>query len=176
MKRRAPLPLPRKSGGILNFQDGPSLCRSPQNWGQSKSGQSAQRKKKKPPNRREGGAAIKIVGRITEQVEQLLGIAVPGDRAIYLGQTNLDHMRSSHPEDFAKYGADLITILAYPDYVGQNPTDGSIEYVKEFLTDGEYVKVAVRLAQSERYYARSLYILNNRRVKNFIDKGTLKKI
>lgn len=67
-------------------------------------------------------------------------------------------------------------ILAYPDYVGQNPKDGSIEYVKEFLRDGEYVKVAVRLAQSERFYARSLYVLNNRRVKNFIEKGTLKRL
>jgi len=109
-------------------------------------------------------------------VEQLLGITVPGDRNIYFGQTNLNHMRTSHPEDFEKYGADLKNILACPDYVGQNPTDGSIEYVKEFLTDGEYVKVAVRLAQTDRYYARSLYILNNSRVQNFIDKGTLKKL
>ncbi len=85
-------------------------------------------------------------------------------------------MRRSHPEDFTKYGADLINILAYPDYVGQNPTDGSIEYVKEFIVDGEYVKVAVRLAKSERFYARSLYILNNTRVKNFIAKGTLKRL
>lgn len=84
-------------------------------------------------------------------------------------------MQSSHPADFAKYGSELVNILAHPDYVGQNPTDGSIEYVKEYLVDGEYVKVAVRLAQSDRYYARSLYILNNNRVKNFISKGTLKK-
>ena len=105
-----------------------------------------------------------------------MGITVPGDRKIYIGQTNLDHMRTSHPEAFAKYGTELILILAYPDYVGQNPKDGSIEYVKEFLRDGEYVKVAVRLAQSERFYARSLYVLNSRRVKNFIEKGTLKRL
>ena len=68
-----------------------------------------------------------------------------------------------------------MNILATPDYVGQNPTDGSIEYVKEFLLAGEYVKVAVRLSQSDRYYARSLYVLNNNRVRNYIAKGTLKK-
>ena len=68
-----------------------------------------------------------------------------------------------------------MNILAAPDYVGQNPTDGSIEFVKEFLLAGEYVKVAVRLSQSDRFYARSLYVLNNNRVKNFIAKGTLKK-
>lgn len=113
---------------------------------------------------------------MTEHVEKLLGITVPGDRRIYLGQTNLAHMQSSHPADFAKYGTELINILAYPDYVGQNPTDGSIEYVKEFVTDGEYVKVAVRLAQSDRFYARSLYVLNSSRVKNYIAKGTLKRL
>ena len=60
-------------------------------------------------------------------------------------------MKKSHPADFAKYGADLETILAVPDYVGQNPTDGSIEYVKEYVINGEYVKVAVRIAGSGRY-------------------------
>lgn len=118
---------------------------------------------------------IKIVGRVSEQVERVLGITVPADRTIYMGPSNLAHMQTSHPADFAKYGTELINILAYPDYVGQNPSDGSIEYVKEFLTDGEYVKVAVRLAKSDRFYVRSLYVLNNSRVHNYIAKGTLKK-
>jgi len=112
---------------------------------------------------------------VTEHIEKLLGIAVPADRTIYLGPTNVVHMRTSHPADFAKYGAELVNILAYPDYVGQNPTDGSIEYVKEFQVEGEFVKVAVRLAKTDRFYARSLYVLNNARVKNYIRKGTLKK-
>lgn len=92
-----------------------------------------------------------------------------------MGPSNLAHMQTSHPADFAKYGAEIVNILAHPDYVGQNPSDGSIEYVKEYLVEGEYVKVAVRLSKSDRYYARSLYVLNNKRVKNFIAKGTLKK-
>lgn len=118
---------------------------------------------------------IKAVGTVTEEVERLLEINVLGDRTIYLGDSNLSHMRSAHPEDFEKYGDLLPDILAAPDYVGQNPSDGSIEYVKEIWKDGEYVKVAVRLAKSARFYARSLYVLNPRRVKNYIEKGTLKK-
>lgn len=118
---------------------------------------------------------IKKVGTVTADVEKLLGLTVTGDRTIYLGQSNLLHMQTSHPADFAKYGTELLNILAFPDYVGQNPSDGSIEYVKEFQVDGEFVKVAVRLAKSDRFYARSLYVLNNTRVKNYIRKGTLKK-
>lgn len=84
-------------------------------------------------------------------------------------------MQQSHPNDYAKYGADIQAILASPDYVGQNPNDGSIEYVKEYKVDNDFVKVAVRLSGGDRYYARSLYVLNNNRVKNYIAKGTLKK-
>lgn len=105
----------------------------------------------------------------------MLNLPLRADANIYLGPSNLQHMQTSHPADFAKYGAELINILAYPDYVGTNPTDGSIEYVKEFLVDGEYVKVAVRLSGKGLYFARSMYILNPARVKNYIAKGTLKK-
>lgn len=85
-------------------------------------------------------------------------------------------MKTSHPDDYAKYKEELPNILNHPDYVGINPKDNSIEYVKEFLVDNEYVKVAVRISTKGQYYARSLYVLNNRRTENFIKKGTLKKV
>jgi len=84
-------------------------------------------------------------------------------------------MQNSHPEDFEKYGSHLSEILENPDYVGKNPKDESIEYVKEFCIDGEYVKVAVRISSHGKYFARSLYVLNRNRVIRFIEKGTLKK-
>lgn len=123
----------------------------------------------------ERGGTIEIVGEVTDHIVSLLEIVPSEDRKIYFAPSNLDHMKTSHPDDFAKYGEHLTYILAEPDYVGRNPADGSIEYVKEFLVDGEYVKVAVRLSRSERYFARTLYTLNRNRVKNFIAKGTLKK-
>ena len=85
-------------------------------------------------------------------------------------------MQNRHPADYAKYGQFIPQILAQPDYVGENPADGSIEYVKDFQINGEFVKVAVRLSGSGKLYARSLYVLNSNRVNNFIKKGTLKKI
>ena len=44
-----------------------------------------------------------------------------------------------------------------------------------FIINNEYVKVAVRISSSGIFYARSLYVLNSNRVKNFINKGTLIK-
>lgn len=115
-----------------------------------------------------------IVGSITENVILTLGLAIPKDTPIYLGASNIAHMKQSHPAAYARYGADIMHILAHPDYVGINPTDQSIEYVKEYVVEGEFVKVAVRVTGGGRYFARSLYVLNSRRTQNFIQKGTLK--
>ncbi len=116
------------------------------------------------------------VGIVSENVKKLLGLSFVEDDNIYMSATNIAHMESSHPSDYDKYKDQIQNILAYPDYVGQNPNDNSIEYVKNFIVDNKYVKVAVRLSAGNKYYARSLYVLNSRRVENFIKKGTLKKV
>lgn len=116
------------------------------------------------------------VGIVSEAVKNVLGISSKDDDTIYIGTTNILHMKNSHPEDYAKYKDQIKYILASPDYVGLNLKDYSIEYVKSFIINNEYVKVAVRVSSNNKYYARSIYVLNKRRVENFIKKGTLKKI
>ena len=118
----------------------------------------------------------KQVGVFSKKVIQHLPIAIPENTPILLGDSNIQHMQSSHPADYQKYGADLTEILNNPDYIGLNKKDGSIEFVKEYFVDNEFVKVAVRVSIGNQYYARSLYILNNNRVQNFIAKGTLIKV
>ena len=116
------------------------------------------------------------VGKVSARVIALLGSSLQVDQPIYLGPSNISHMQNRHPADYAKYGQYIPEILANPDYVGENPADGSIEYVKDFRINGEFVKVAVRLSGGGTLYARSLYVLNPNRVQNFIQKGTLKKV
>jgi len=117
----------------------------------------------------------KKVGKISERVIKVLGLNMDAETPIYMGESNVNHMMQRHPSDYEKYGDKIPEILNQPDYVGRNPSDGSIEYVKEFLIEGEYVKVAVRISGTGKYYARSLYVLNANRVHNFIAKGTLKR-
>lgn len=117
----------------------------------------------------------KQIGKIDKRVINLLNLPVSPDTPIYIGDSNIQHMKSSHPKDYAKYSSNIIDILKNPDYVAINPKDGSIEYVKEFKINDEYVKVAVRVSGKGTYYARSMYILNKNRVKNFIKKKTLLK-
>lgn len=105
-----------------------------------------------------------------------LNLSLPVGEPIFLGPTNVAHMQAKHAADYIKYGGYIPQILANPDYVGQNPSDGSIEYVKEYQVNNEFVKVAVRISSNGTLFARSLYVLNSNRVNNFIKKGTLKKI
>lgn len=118
----------------------------------------------------------KRIGFFSQNIIDLLELDVSHGTPIYIADTNIEHMRSSHPDDFEKYGADIEEIIAHPDYVGKNEKDNSIEFTKEYCIGGEFVKVAVRVTTQNIYYARSMYILNPNRVKNFIKKGTLKKL
>lgn len=115
------------------------------------------------------------VGEFSSHIISLLGLDIEPGTPIYISDTNIEHMRTSHPDDFNKYGNDIRHIIAAPDYVGKNAKDDSIEFTKEYLIDGEFVKVAVRVSSSGIFYARSMYVLNSNRVKNFIKKGTLLK-
>ncbi|MGN1317796.1 MAG: PBECR2 nuclease fold domain-containing protein [Lachnospirales bacterium] len=117
------------------------------------------------------------VGTITPKIIDILGITdIKPNTPIFLGETNIQHMKSSHPIDYKKYGNDITNILSFPDYVGINKKDNSIEYVKEFRINEEFVKVAVRISLNGNLFARSIYVLNKNRVNNFINKGTLKRV
>jgi len=116
------------------------------------------------------------VGELSQMVIRALSLNLKDGQSIFIGEMNINHMREKHPIDFARYANALPQILATPDYVGLNPKDGSIEFVREFQLDDEYVKVAVRVSGGGELFARSLYVLNKRRVENFIAQGKLKKM
>ena len=117
----------------------------------------------------------KQVGKLSQRVIELLGLTLSEGRSILLGESNIAHMVSRHPEDYALYGEYIPLILSMPDYVALNTKDESIEYVDEVQMDDIYVKVVVRVSARVQLFARSVYRLNTNRAKNFIEKGTLKK-
>ncbi len=118
----------------------------------------------------------KKIGEFSAKIINILKLDIPVGTPIYIADSNIAHMAASHPDDFKKYGNEIESIIANPDYVGKNEKDNSIEFTKEYILYGDFVKVAVRVSLQNIYYARSLYILNPKRVKNFISKGTLKKL
>ncbi len=64
---------------------------------------------------------------------------------IYIGPSNIEHIKSRHPYEYEKYFLYISDILAAPSYVGRNPSDQSVTFVKYFQTGEEYVRVVVRV-------------------------------
>ena len=118
----------------------------------------------------------KKVGKLSGKVASVLGLSQRKNQPIMLGESNIDHMKRKHSDAYQKYGKHIPQIISQPDYVRINPKDDSIEYVKDFKINGEYVKVAVRAAGNNTLFARSIYVLSPERVKNLIKSGSLKKI
>lgn len=117
-----------------------------------------------------------IVGRLEQNVVDALGINMPDDPKIYLGEQNIAHMMSSHPDEYRKYGNRIELIIAEPDYVFYDKRDNTVEFIKQIVVNGEYIKLAVRATKSEKYYVRTLYVIRKERVDQYINSGALKKI
>lgn len=118
----------------------------------------------------------KYIGKINKKISTKLNLSELENKSVYIGESNIEHMKNSHPDDFRKYFNCLGEILNDPDYARINKKDSSIELVKKFLINNEYVKLAIRISLTGILYARSLYVLNPQRVERFIEKGTLQKI
>lgn len=117
------------------------------------------------------------IGTLTKEVIKTLNLPLTYEKDIFIGKSNILHMKQKHMNDYIKYGKYIKDILREPDYVGLNKKDKSIEYVKEFFIDNnEYVKVAIRISITNKFFVRTLYVLNNNRIQNFIKKNTLKPL
>ena len=108
------------------------------------------------------------VGVITAQVINILGLDIVPNTPIYLGETNIAHMKSEHAADYERYGVLIKEIISTPTYVGYKK--GSIEYIKVL---SEYVKIAVRVSSDDTYFARTLYTVNPNKIEKMVEKGSL---
>jgi len=118
---------------------------------------------------------MKKVGEVSQRIIDLLQLTIEAGTPIYIGQSNISHMKQSHPRDYLIYGQQIPYIIECPDYIGINPSDGSLEYVKIFLVENESVKVAVRISQGGILYARTIYSRDIEKMTRFINKGYLIK-
>jgi len=118
----------------------------------------------------------RLVGVVSAAVSKVLGedgrLYKAGDM-IYIGESNVNHMKRRHLSAYNKYGDRLSSIISEPDYVGINEEDNSLEYVKVF---DDHVKLVVRVAGDEKLYVRSLYTVYQSRTEYFIKSGRLKPL
>lgn len=117
------------------------------------------------------------IGEINELVINILDLSLETATPIFIGETNLSHMQSEHPEDFEKYGDKIEEILVSPDYVAKHPRKDSIEYIKVYFDEQKEkrVLVAVRATGSGKFYARTLFVMSDTKVEKYKEKDAFRE-
>ena len=103
-------------------------------------------------------------------------IGITAGTPIYIGPSNIEHIKSRHPYEYEKYFPYISDIISAPSYVGKNPSDESITFVKFFQIGEEYVRVAVRVTTNGTAFAKTLHLLSTVNAERYIGKGTLKTL
>ena len=117
----------------------------------------------------------KKIGKLNKRVIELLDLEFEEGIPIILGDTNIQHMKRQHFNDYMKYGNRIKEIINEPTYVSKNPNQGSIEYIKEYYENNDLVLVAVRLTNRNKLFARTLFIMSERKKNIYIKKGYVKR-
>ena len=115
------------------------------------------------------------VGKLNKKVIKLLSLEYKKEIPIILGDSNIEHMKRQHPNDYEKYGHDIKKIISSPTYVAKNPKQDSIEYIKEYKNDNKFVLVAVRVSNKGNLFTRTWFTMTDRK-KNIYLRKVCKKI
>ena len=116
------------------------------------------------------------IGSFSQEVIELLRLDITAGTPIYIGSSNIEHIKSRHPYEYDKYFPYISDIISAPDYVGRSPSDESISFVKFFQIGEEYVRVAVRVTTNGTAFAKTLHLLSTVNAERYIEKGTLKAL
>lgn len=119
---------------------------------------------------------MKPIAHISQEVIDLLELDITPNTPVFIGETNLEHIKSRHPYEYDKYLPDIGNIINQPDYVGLSRKDSSILFVKLYEINGEYIRVAVRITSGGKCYAKTLHLLSTCNAERYLEKGTLKKL
>lgn len=119
---------------------------------------------------------MKPIAHISQEVVDILELDIAPNTPVFIGETNLEHIKSRHPYEYDKYLPDVGNIINLPDYVGLSRKDNSILFVKLYEVNGEYIRVAVRITSGGKCYAKTLHLLSTCNAERYIEKGTLKKL
>lgn len=116
---------------------------------------------------------MKKIGQLTNKIIKTFGLEYEVGKEILLSRKRKKHMEKHRSEfdDFDATFERIGEIIQSPDFVGRHPNGQSLEYVKRI--DGN-VLVAVRL--SDKLTVRTMYVISETKLKNYIKTGRTKKM
>lgn len=117
------------------------------------------------------------IGKFSKKIIDLLNLNIPENTEIYIGNQNREHMEKKHSHDYYYYHHLLPNIISNPDYVGIEPKNNSIEYIKEVSIDpSAIIKIAIRVSSNGKYFVRTMYNISDHKIQSALNKGYLFKV
>lgn len=118
------------------------------------------------------------IGKFSKKIIDLLNLNIPENTEIYIGNQNREHMEKKHSHDYYYYYHHLLpNIISNPDYVGIEPKNNSIEYIKEVSIDPSVIiKIAIRVSSNGKYFVRTMYNISDHKIQSALNKGYLFKV
>lgn len=107
------------------------------------------------------------IGKISKKVIEILNLQYKEELPIFIGEANIKHMKEEHPNDFQKYGASIEDIIKNPTYLARNEKKKSIEFIKKYKVDNDYVLLAVRVSNNNIHFARTMYVMSDEKVEKY---------
>lgn len=117
-----------------------------------------------------------VIGNLDKFIIDIFDLDFKAEQPIYIGESNLSHMKSEHPGDFEAYGGKIKEIINNPDYIAKHPQkkNSAIEYIKVYKNkNDEYVLVAVRATGKGTLFARTLFVMDSEKVEKYKNKNAL---
>ena len=120
---------------------------------------------------------VNKIGKFSKKIIDLLNLNIPENTEIYIGNQNREHMEKKHSHDYYYYHHLLPNIISNPDYVGIEPKNNSIEYIKEVSIDPSVIiKIAIRVSSNGKYFVRTMYNISDHKIQSALSKGYLLKV
>lgn len=116
------------------------------------------------------------VGELTQEQIDTLNIDMK-PRNIKFAYDRISHCEK-HKSDFINIESynysmqNIPQIINIPDYIGYNPQNNSIEYIKQL---GDLTLVAIRLKQQGDLFLRSIYPISKSKLENGIKRNRIQK-
>ena len=87
------------------------------------------------------------IGKIKKEIINTLQINIKENTPIFIGEANIEHIKTNHLEDYKKYGNQIENIIKNPTYVARDKRKSSIEFIKEYILNNEMVLVVVKVSR-----------------------------
>lgn len=66
------------------------------------------------------------IGKITKEIIEILKLDYLEEKPIFIGDSNINHIKQRHLEDYIKYGTEIENIIKNPTYLARNDKKNSI--------------------------------------------------